>query len=299
MKLFKKPVAFLVSLSFLVAILFQMTALSAFAANNGFSLSASSVQSGGLIQVKVSVESGRGITAFQLRLQYDETMLHYESGTTADCGGVAVAHPTNDGYVNLVFATAQDDIQTGGEAFCTIVFKITDGAVGSSTISLDVLEAIDANDNPINGLSADSLSITVTPTALQLASLPNRRFYFCGTPLDLTGLNVQATYPGGAQGQITDFNLSGFDSTTPGDKLVTIRSGNLSVNFTLKVIQKGDVDANNAVNTNDYQIILQQAVQPIDGTDEEAFFRMDVNGDGAVDAFDTAYEDLLLNGYAQ
>ena len=78
---------------------------------------------------------------------------------------------------------------------------------------------------------------------------------------------------------------------------VTVRSGKNRVYFSVVIVLKGDVDADNDVNSVDFEQIAEQSAVRAE-LSEETHFRMDVNGDGAVDGFDAAYEDLLMQGAA-
>ena len=130
-----------------------------------------------------------------------------------------------------------------------------------------------------------------------MESAPTQKFYFCGDALNTEGLRVTAAYSGGAQEVLSEYALSGFQSDVPGMTTVTVRSGKNRVYFSVLIVLKGDVDANNYVNSVDFEQIAEQSAVRAE-LSEETHFRMDVNGDGAVDGFDAAYEDLLMQGAA-
>ncbi len=265
------------------------------AADNGFSLSVGAVEDGGIVRLRVYAEKNRNFGGFSLLLHYDDTLLRYDSSSVSDCGGIALAEPTGNGSVAIAFVTVAEDILTNDEPICEIVFQIAEGAVGTAEISLEVLEAIDANYNPIGGLTADPVYIDISQSSLTLESEPMQKFYFCGDTLNTEGLRVVATYFGGAQEVLSEYAISGFQSDVPGTTTVTVRSGKNRVYFSVVIVVKGDVDADNNVNSDDYELIAAQSAVRAELSDE-MHFRMDVNGDGAVDGFDAAYEDLLLQG---
>lgn len=292
---FRKRFAGIAAFLLLFSLLCCGCFLSAGAADNGFSLSVGSIEDGGMIRLRVYAEGGRHLGGFSLLLHYDDTLLRYESSTVSDCGGVAYVAPTENGSIALTFATIQEDIQTNGEPFCELMFQIAEGAFGTAELSLEVCEAIDTNDNPIGGLTADPVYITVSQTALTLENAPTQKYYFCGDALNTDGLRVTATYPGGAQEVLSEYALSGFQSDVPGVATVTVRSGKNRVSFQVLIVLKGDVDADEDADRDDYMLIARQSAERA-SLSEEAQFRMDLNGDGAVDGFDTMYEDLLLDG---
>lgn len=294
---FRKRFAALTAFFLCVLILCFACLLPSGAADNGFSLSVGAVEDGGIVRLRVYAEEARDFGGFSLLLHYDDTLLRYDSSTVSDCGGISVAEPTGNGSVAIAFATVAEDILTNDEPFCEIVFQIAEGAVGTAELSLEVCEAIDSNDNPINGLTADPVYIDISQTSLTLESAPTQKFYFCGDTLNTDGLRVVAAYLGGAQEVLSEYAISGFQSDIPGTTTVTVRSGKNRVYFSVVIVLKGDVDADNDVDPADReQIAVQSAVRA--ALSEETHFRMDVNGDGAVDGFDTAYEDLLVQGAA-
>ncbi len=294
---FRKRFAAFTAFFLCILVLCFVCLLPSGAVDNGFSLSVGAVEDGGIVRLRVYAEENRNFGGFSLLLHYDDTLLRYDSSTVSDCGGISVAEPTGNGSVAIAFATVAEDILTNDEPFCEIVFQIAEGAVGTAELSLEVCEAIDSNDNPINGLTADPVYIDISQTSLTLESAPTQKFYFCGDTLNTDGLRVVAAYLGGAQEVLSEYAISGFQSDIPGTTTVTVRSGKNRVYFSVVIVLKGDVDADNDVDSADReQIAVQSAVRA--ALSEETHFRMDVNGDGAVDGFDTAYEDLLVQGAA-
>lgn len=297
MACFRKRFAALTAFFLCVLFLCCVCLLPSGAADNGFSLSVGAVEDGGIVRLCVYAEEGRDFGGFSLLLHYDDTLLRYDSSTVSDCGGIALTEPTGNGSVAIAFATVAEDILTNDEPICEIVFQIAEGAVGTAELSLEVCEAIDSNDNPINGLTADPVYIDISQTSLTLESAPMQKFYFCGDTLNTEGLRVVAAYPGGAQEVLSEYAISGFQSDVPGTTTVTVRSGKNRVYFSVVIVIKGDVDADNDVDSVDFEQIAEQSAVRAE-LSEETHFRMDVNGDGAVDGFDAAYEDLLIQGAA-
>ena len=86
------------------------------------------------------------------------------------------------------------------------------------------------------------------------------------------------------------FSVSG--TTTGGS--VTVTKGGTTTTYT--VARRGDVVADNAVNTTDYVKVAKATVGAAKITDKAQIAAADLNGDGTVDAFDASLLDLYING---
>ena len=79
----------------------------------------------------------------------------------------------------------------------------------------------------------------LTPAAATLDSItvegPDKTEYEVGEELDLTGLTVVANYSDGTTETVTDYEVSGFDSTTAGEKTVTVTYQDKTATFTVTV----------------------------------------------------------------
>lgn len=83
--------------------------------------------------------------------------------------------------------------------------------------------------------------------------------------------------------------------TTTGGS-VTVTNGGTTTTYT--VARRGDVVADNTVNKTDYEKVAQATVGAVTITDKAQFAAADLNGDGAVDAFDASLLDMYINGEA-
>lgn len=81
--------------------------------------------------------------------------------------------------------------------------------------------------------------------------------------------------------------------TTTGGS-VTVTQGAATTTYT--VARRGDVVADNAVNTTDYAKVAKATVGAAKITDKAQLAAADLNGDGTVDAFDASLLDLYING---
>ena len=83
--------------------------------------------------------------------------------------------------------------------------------------------------------------------------------------------------------------------TTTGGS-VTVTNGGTTTTYT--VARRGDVVADNTVNKTDYEKVAKATVGAVTITDKAQFAAADLNGDGAVDAFDASLLDMYINGEA-
>ena len=245
----------------------------------------------------VTVDGGYNLAGCKLKLRFDEDILQYVRADFGSFGGVTEAGVSSDDCVTLSFVSMEAVATT--QTFCTVWFRIVDGAVGTTQIEPIVSEAIDVNNQTVSGLSADSVSITVTAQSLIMTSQPSKKYYFCGEPLDTTGMTLVATFPNGSTKELADFGLFGFDTNSSGNQTVTVRSGKHTASFEVVVARKGDVNCDDLVNLADYAMIVDTAVFSKTQPEGETLFRQDLMQDGAVDCFDAAYESLLISGIVQ
>lgn len=73
---------------------------------------------------------------------------------------------------------------------------------------------------------------------ITISNQPSKTVYFIGEILDITGLKVWASYSDGTgmEVPITENDISGFNSSTAGDKTLTITYENLTATITVSVI---------------------------------------------------------------
>lgn len=83
-----------------------------------------------------------------------------------------------------------------------------------------------------------SCAVTVDDTiqSLKISKLPDKVEYIVGEALDLTGLKVTATWASGVSEQITDYTVTGFDSSSVGEKTITIEYNGATDVFVIEVI---------------------------------------------------------------
>ena len=181
-----KRLARVLALALCVTMFLQITLISTSALNRGFSVSAGTIQDGGLIPVTVTVDGGYNLAGCKLKLRFDEGFLQYVRADFGAFGGVTEAGVSSDDSVTLSFVSMEAVATT--QTFCIVWFRVVDGAVGTTQIEPTVSEAIDVNNQTVSGLSADSVSITVSAQSLTMTRQPTKTYYICVKPLDTNAI---------------------------------------------------------------------------------------------------------------
>ena len=132
------------------------------------------------------------------------TKTEYEIGDELDLTGLVVTAHYSDGNEKVLSAgdyeVSKFDSSTAGEKTITVTYQDK-----TTAFTVNVKEAA-----PVVTLE----SITV--------SGPNKTEYKIGEKLDLTGLVVTAHYSTGDEATVTGYEVSGFDSSTAGEKTITV-----------------------------------------------------------------------------
>ena len=96
-------------------------------------------------------------------------------------------------------------------------------------------------------------------SALQVERKPTKATYLLQEKLDTTGLKLRLTYSDGTAHLVTEgFDASGFDSSTAGEKTVTVTYRGVTATFKVKVLDDipGDIDRNREVGRDDVMQLL-------------------------------------------
>lgn len=72
-------------------------------------------------------------------------------------------------------------------------------------------------------------------TGITVSKMPDKATYYQGELFDATGLEVSKTYSDGALETITDYELSGFDSSSAGAKVITVTASGKTATFKITV----------------------------------------------------------------
>ncbi|MFR3202435.1 MAG: bacterial Ig-like domain-containing protein, partial [[Clostridium] leptum] len=151
------------------------------------------------------------------------TKTQYEIGDELDLTGLVVTAHYSDGSEAAVedYEVSGFDSSTAGEKTITVTYQDK-----TTTFTVNVKEAA-----PVVTLE----SITVTG--------PNKTEYEIGDELDLTGLVVTAHYSDGNEKVLSagDYEVSGFDSSTAGEKTITVTYQDKTTTFTVNVKEAAPV----------------------------------------------------------
>lgn len=138
------------------------------------------------------------------------------------------------------------------------------------------------------GLSIVGADITITA--------PTNTEYIVGESLDTTGITVNAKYNDGTSATLNseDYTITGFDSSSTGNKVVTISYLNSSAKFVVCILPTGsdtnstlvgDVNGDGEIKASDYLIIKDSFLEGIVLSDAQ-FARADVKEDSEIKASD-------------
>ena len=73
-------------------------------------------------------------------------------------------------------------------------------------------------------------------TSITVSKMPDKTTYYQKELFDKTGLKISGTTSTGETVSVTDYELSGFDSSSPGTKTITVTSGDASATFEVTVL---------------------------------------------------------------
>ena len=144
------------------------------------------------------------------------TKTEYEIGDELDLTGLVVTahYSTGDEATVTGYEVSGFDSSTTGEKTITVTYQ---GKTAAFKVTVKETE------KPVVTLE----SITV--------SGPTKTEYKIGDKLDLTGLVVIAHYSDGSYQEVTDYEVSGFDSAAAGEKTVTVTYQGETVSFKITV----------------------------------------------------------------
>ena len=204
------------------------------------------------------------------------TKTQYEIGDELDLTGLVVTAHYSDGSEAAVedYEVSGFDSSTAGEKTITVTYQDK-----TTTFTVNVKEAA-----PVVTLE----SITV--------SGPNKTEYEIGEELDLTGLVVIAHYSDGSYQEVTDYEVSGFDSAAAGEKTVTVTYQGETVSF--KITVKEDTASSEQPGESGKPDDNQSSSQP-DDTQSSSGSQDDQNiqtGDSMAPYVGTAVVLILLRG---
>lgn len=179
---------------------------------SGFTLSKPDMSAGG--EKTVTVTYSKFTTTFTItvigisgiEVSKMPTKTEYYLGDSLDASGLVVVSRYTDNTVKQLenYSISKLDSSSVGEKTITVTYK-----THTTTFKVTVYKA----------------------SGIRIAHFPAKTFYKIGESLDLTGLSVNLIRNDGSEEAITDYSVSGFDSSKVGTETITV-SYNMMVNGT-------------------------------------------------------------------
>lgn len=127
----------------------------------------------------------------------------------------------------------------------TVTSSITDG---KTTINLNIsasskkpISILVKNAGVAQVVSYEKFVDTVL-TGITVSKMPDKTTYYQGEIFDSTGLEISKTYSDGILETITDYELSGFDSSSTGTKTITVAALGKTTTFEITVLEASITD---------------------------------------------------------
>ncbi|MGY4691570.1 bacterial Ig-like domain-containing protein [Salibacterium sp. K-3] len=166
-----------------------------------------------------------------MEIKYHPAETSYYLGDTFDPEGLTVTGEYNDGYQSVELTPEDYNLLIDGEQ-AGEDYTFEDAGTKSVTV-----EAADQSD------VSTSFDITVSDaalTGLDIRQLPEKTTYFLGEQLDLDGMTVYAQYDDGSDVRLMreDLEASELDTSTPGERQVTVTHKGETASFDVNVKEK-------------------------------------------------------------
>lgn len=174
------------------------------------------------------------LSLLDLKIKYFPAKTNYYLGDTFDPAGLEVLGTYDNGETYTI-----PDEQ--------LIFKVSELMIDDTfTFITPGVKVITIMQKDFLTVSA-SMNITVQDTeliGLEVRKQPEKTQYFIGDDLDLKGMVVYAIYKDGSKVRLLDkeYDISGFDSSTAGDKSVIISHKNIRETITFNVKEKEAIE---------------------------------------------------------
>lgn len=152
------------------------------------------------------------ISISKIEVTTPPTKLEYHKGDVLDTTGMVISTVWTDGSKEVLtdgYTVSELDSSETGEKTITVTYQTF-----TATFTVEVV--------------ADTAGIRIT-------SYPSKVYYKIGESFDPSGLTVAAVRQDGTEKEITDYDISGFDSSTAGSKTITV-SYNTTTNGVSKFV---------------------------------------------------------------
>ena len=142
--------------------------------------------------------------------------------------------------------------------------------------------------------------VGIKVTAIEVVQMPDKVEYLINEEFDETGLVVNIKYSDDSSAALTDnYTITGFDSSTIGEKTITVTYGTFNCTFNIEVVEVlsviGDVNMDGVIDIND-AILITDYDAGLEILTEKQLSLADVNGDDIVDAGDAVKINFYIAG---
>lgn len=142
--------------------------------------------------------------------------------------------------------------------------------------------------------------VGIKVTAIEVVQMPDKVEYLLNEEFDETGLVVNIKYSDDSSAALTDnYTITGFDSSTIGEKTITVTYGTFNCTFNIEVVEvlsvMGDVNMDGVIDIND-AILITDYDAGLEILTEKQLSLADVNGDDIVDAGDAVKINFYIAG---
>jgi hypothetical protein len=134
--------------------------------------------------------------------------------------------------------------------------------------------------------------VKITLSSIAVTKLPTKTSYLIGESFDATGLTVAATYSDKSTKLVTDYKLSGFDSTKAGTVTVTITFEDKTVTFTLDVKEETKEEPTKPINPKPEDNVEPENTPAITPNKDSNKPAIDTNNDLDEEQLDNASDNL-------
>ena len=138
---------------------------------------------------------------------------------------IATVQPENAANKAVTWDSDDEDVATVDENG-----EVTAVAAGTAVITVTTEDG--------GHTAASAIKVTPVPDSIEVTKGPNKTKYHIDEGLDIDGLEVTLTYSDNTTEivNVTTGHITGFDSSTPGEKTLTVSYGGKKANFTVTVI---------------------------------------------------------------
>lgn len=169
------------------------------------------------------------LTVTDLSIKYLPAKTEYYKGDYFDPSGFVVEATYNEGFETAVLTEDQYTFQIEGKTVDEGGFTFeTAGTIPVTVVSKETPEQTAVFHVTVNGAEL---------TALEIRRLPAKTVYFLGDELNLAGMSVYAVYSDDTEIRLLsgDYEVSGFDSETAGEKEITLTHKGKTASFPVEV----------------------------------------------------------------